>query len=140
MARAIASSRGARFRVLELAEQVILQRQLHVVGDFRGALVIVAPRVGAGAAFVPRVFDDFGFDGDFGCRLRVDALLFRHRMRFERFESAGGLVLVHGLEHHVAFELFADVRLQLQCRHLQEADSLLQLRGHGELLTQLQLQ
>ena len=61
-------------------------------------------------------------------------------MRFERLESAGGLVLIDGLEHHVAFELFADVRLQLQRRHLQEADGLLQLRGHGELLTQLQLQ
>ena len=61
-------------------------------------------------------------------------------MRFESFEGAGGLVLVDRLEHHIVFELFADVRLQLQCRHLQEADSLLQLRGHGELLTQLQLQ
>ena len=44
------------------------------------------------------------------------------------------------LETNVMLELFADVRLQLQCRHLQEADGLLQLRGHGELLTQLQLQ
>ena len=55
-------------------------------------------------------------------------------------DVSGGFVLVHGLEYHVAFELFADVRLKLQRRHLQEADGLLQLRGHGELLTQLQLQ
>ena len=61
-------------------------------------------------------------------------------MRLECFEAAGGLVFVDRLEHDVAFELLADVRLQLQCRHLQEADRLLQLRGHGELLTQLQLQ
>jgi hypothetical protein len=32
------------------------------------------------------------------------------------------------------------VGLQLQRRQLQEADSLLQLRGHGQLLTQLELQ
>ena len=126
--------------VFELADQVVLQRQRGVVGDFGGALVVVAPGIGAGAAFAPVVFDDFGFDDDFGCRLRIDALLFRHRMRFERFERAGGFVFVHGLEHDVAFELLADVRLQLQRRHLQEADRLLQLRGHRQLLTQLQLQ
>ena len=119
--------------VFELADQVILQRQLRVVGDFGGALVVIAPGIGAGAALAPGVFDDFGFDDDFGCRLRIDALLFRHRMRFERFERAGGFVFVHGLEHDVAFELLADVRLQLQRRHLQEADRLLQLRGHREL-------
>ena len=60
--------------------------------------------------------------------------------QIERLELPGGLVLVHGLEHDVALELFADVRLQLQRRHLQEADGLLQLRGHGQCLTQLQLQ
>jgi hypothetical protein len=127
-------------RVFELRDQVILQRYLRVVGNFSRALVVVAPGIGAGAALAPGVFDDFGFDGDFGLRLGIDALLFRHRMRFECFEGAGGLVFVDRLEHDIAFELFADVRLQLQCRHLQEANRLLQLRGHGELLTQLQLQ
>jgi len=105
-----------------------------------GAFVIVAPGIGSGTALGPGVFDDFGFDGDLGLGRRIDAFLLRHRMWLERFERAGGLVLVDGLQHHVAFELLADVRLQLQCRHLQEADRLLQLRGHGELLTQLQLQ
>ena len=61
-------------------------------------------------------------------------------VRFERLELPGGLVLIDGLEHHVAFELLADVCLQLESRHLQEADSLLQLRGHRQCLTQLQLQ
>ena len=126
--------------VFELSDEVILQRKLRIVGDFGGALVVIAPGIGARAAFAPVVFDDFGFDRDFGSSLRVDALLLRHRMRFERFESAGGFVFVHGLEHDVAFELFADVRLQLQRRHLQEADGLLQLRGHRQCLTQLQLQ
>ena len=126
--------------VFELPDEMILQRQRGVVGDFGGALVVVAPGVGARAAFAPVVFDDLGFDGDFGSRLRVDALLLRHRMGFERFELAGGFVFVHGLEHDVAFELLADVRLQLQRRHLQETNGLLQLRGHGQRLTQLQLQ
>ena len=119
---------------------MILQRQRGVVGNFGGALIVIAPGVGARAAFAPVVFDDLGFDSHFGRRLRVDALLLRHRMGFERFELAGGFVFVHGLEHDVAFELFADVRLQLECGHLQETDSLLQLRGHGQCLTQLQLQ
>ena len=72
--------------VFELADEVILQRERGVVGDFGGALVVIAPGIGARAAFAPVVFDDLGFDGDFGSRLRVDALLLRHRMRFERFE------------------------------------------------------
>ena len=48
--------------------------------------------------------------------------------------------LVHGLEHHVRLEQLADVGLQLEGGQLQEPDRLLQLRGHGQLLTQLQLQ
>src|SRR5205823_1515731 len=56
------------------------------------------------------------------------------------FESARALGLLRGLEHHVRFEELADVRLQLERRQLQEPDRLLQLRGHGQLLTQLQLQ
>ena len=37
-------------------------------------------------------------------------------------------------------EQLADMRLQLERGQLQESDGLLQLRGHGQLLTQLQLQ
>ena len=58
----------------------------------------------------------------------------------EGLERARGLGLFHGLEHDVAFEQFADVRLQFERGHLQEADGLLQLRGHRQLLTQLELQ
>ena len=126
--------------VFELADQMVLQRKGGVVGDFGGTLVVIAPGIRSGAALAPVVFDDFGFDDDFRCRLRIHALFFRHRMRFERLERAGGFVFVHGLEHDVAFELLADVRLQLQRRHLQEADRLLQLWGHRQRLTQLQLQ
>ena len=55
-------------------------------------------------------------------------------------EGAGGLGLLHRLEHHIALEQLADVRLQLECGQLQKPDRLLQLRGHRQLLTQLQLQ
>ena len=44
------------------------------------------------------------------------------------------------LEHDVALEQLADVGLQLERGQLQEADGLLQLRGHRQLLTQLELQ
>ena len=71
---------------------------------------------------------------------RVDAVLLGHGMGFESFERARGVVLVHGLEHDVVFELLTDVGLELERGHLQEADSLLQLRGHRQRLTQLQLQ
>ena len=142
IARAMARSRGARLAYSSCADQVILQRELGVVGDFRGALVVVAPAVGAGAALAPGFLDDLRIDGDrdLGLSLRIHALLFGHGVRLERLETARRFVLLDGLEHDVGFELFADVRLQLQRRHLQEADGLLQLRGHGELLTQLQLQ
>ena len=53
------------------------------------------------------------------------------------FEAAG---LVLGLEHHVALERFADLRLEFEDRQLQQADGLLQLRGHRELLAESELQ
>ena len=52
--------------------------------------------------------------------------------------QAPGLVL--GLEHHVALERFADLRLEFEDRQLQQADGLLQLRGHRELLAKFELQ
>jgi hypothetical protein len=55
-------------------------------------------------------------------------------------QGAVGSLPPHRLEHHIGFEELADVRLQLKSRQLQEPDRLLQLRGHRELLTQLQLQ
>ena len=58
----------------------------------------------------------------------------------ERLEGPGDLGLFHGLEHHVALEQLADVRLELERGQLQKPDRLLQLRGHRQLLTQLQLQ
>jgi hypothetical protein len=52
--------------------------------------------------------------------------------------QARGLIL--GLEHHVALERLADLCLEFEDRQLQQADGLLQLRGHRELLAKFELQ
>ena len=52
----------------------------------------------------------------------------------------GGLGLLVRLEHDVALEKFADMRLKLERGQLEESDGLLQLRGHRQLLTQPELQ
>ena len=49
------------------------------------------------------------------------------------------LVLL-GLEHDVGLERLLDLRLQLEHGQLQQLDRLLQLRGHRQLLTELELQ
>ena len=53
---------------------------------------------------------------------------------------AGAVGLLVRLEHDIAFEQLADVRLQLEGGQLQQPDGLLQLRGHGQRLTQPELQ
>ncbi len=50
------------------------------------------------------------------------------------------MALLHRLQHDVGLEELADMRLQLEGGQLQEPDRLLQLRGHRQLLTQLELQ
>jgi len=76
----------------------------------------------------------FGLGGGRGLRLAVVAarLCGRHFVGrgAEGLEALRGLGVLVGLEHHVGFEQFADVRLQFQGRHLQQADGLLQLRRH----------
>src|SRR5262249_15911891 len=72
-------------------------------------------------------------------------LLFRLRLRgglrqLGSLERAGLVGLLDRLQHDVRFEQLADVRLQLESWQLQKANGLLQLRGHGQVLTQLELQ
>ena len=62
-------------------------------------------------------------------------------LRVRGFERAGDLgKLIERLEHDVALERLADVRLQVECGQLQKANRLLELRGHRQLLTQPELQ
>jgi hypothetical protein len=69
-------------------------------------------------------------------RLRTGLLV---RRGTEGFEAGQRVGLFVGLEHDVAFEQLVDVRLQFDGRHLQQADGLLQLRRHRQLLTHAQL-
>jgi hypothetical protein len=61
----------------------------------------------------------------------------RFERRLTRLQAAG---LLLGLQHHIGFERLADLRLEFQDRQLQQADGLLQLRGHGQLLAESELQ
>ena len=142
MARAIASCARLELRQLQLPEQVFLQGLAGRIGEFLLPVVVVAApgRLGgADAVLAPAVIQhldrrsraassgDSSGSGVAGVlqRAAVEALL---------------MAIVHRLEHHVGLEQLADVRLQLQGGQLQEPDRLLQLRGHRQLLTQLELQ
>ena len=52
------------------------------------------------------------------------------------FVLRGRLRLVGQLQHEVRLQRLLDLELQVQRRQLQQADGLLQLRRHGELLTE----
>ncbi len=55
---------------------------------------------------------------------------------------AGGraCALILELEHEIRLERLLDLHLQLHSGELQQADSLLQLRGHRQMLTQAELE
>jgi len=122
---------------------VFLQGLAGVVREFLLAIVVVAVpgRLGgADALLTTTIVDDLD-----GVALFALALLFGLRLRGRLrhlgcFESAGLVGLLDRLQHDVRFEQLTDVRLQLESGQLQKADGLLQLRGHGQLLTQTELQ
>ncbi len=61
--------------------------------------------------------------------------------RLDGFAFGGGnLSLLVRLEHHVRIQRVLDFRLQIERRHLQQPNGLLQLRRHRELLPDSQLQ
>ena len=126
-------------RQFELPEQMVAQRLAARVGELLLAILIAtaaAPGIlGRAHRLVgPAVIDDLdrrfldrrgGFRRGFGAR--------------EGLVSAALGVLIL-LEHDVRLEQFADMRLQLDGRQLQQADGLLQLRRHRQLLSELELQ
>ena len=128
-------------RELELPRQVLLQGLCALIGEFLGAIFVSTPGClrRTGALFCPRVVGDLDFRGrlrlaHFRCLLGVVGRC--------RLETAGRSLrhFVQRLEHHVVFERFADVSLEVKRRQLQKADRLLELRGHRQLLTQPELQ
>jgi hypothetical protein len=147
----------ARFELgqLQLPQQVVLQRLAGGISEFLLALVIVVvPRGfrGADTLFAPALVDHL--DGvvflaalrRFGLLalanpIEVVLLVGRDRgVTVSGFERPGALGILRGLEHHICFEQLANVSLKFEGGELQEPDRLLQLRGHGQLLTQLELQ
>ena len=120
---------------------MLAQRLAALVGEVALALLVVlgAAGIAAGAGAVgPGLVDDLDLDAAF-------VLGHRLRGRGHRRERGAELDLVIGvglllLEHDVALEHLGEVRLQVERRHLQEADGLLQLRRHRQRLTQLELQ
>ena len=65
-----------------------------------------------------------------------DALVVLLESGFAGFRGLDDRSLVLGLEHHVGLEGFPDLGLQFQNRELQQANRLLQLGRHRELLTE----
>ncbi len=128
---------GRELRQLELPKQVFTQRLAGGVGDVLLPLVVArAPGIfgRTDALVVPGVVDDLDVDGGLG-RGRLAA----HLGGGQRLEG-GGFGLLVLLEHDVAFERLADVRLQFDGRQLQQAYGLLQLRCHRQRLAQAELQ
>jgi hypothetical protein len=76
----------------------------------------------------------FGFRfGSFGGGLRWCSVL---EWRLDAVASLKTADLVLRLQHDVGFECLANLSLQFEDRQLKQAYGLLQLRGHGELLTE----
>ena len=137
---------------LELPQQVLVQGLAAPVRQLHRAVVIAVPgsRLGGrGTVALPVVGRGFGGlavrvgVGRCECRLaerlfsnvrRAGAHLVRFRLQGDALQRLDLVAVVLGFEHHVLFERLPNLLLQLQRRQLQQADCLLQLRSHGELL------
>ena len=98
---------------LELPQQVLLQRLAARVGVLLLAFLVVAAAPGglgrADAVLAPALVENL--DAVLGAAFGALGLLGRGH---DRLEGAGALGFLHGLEHHVRFEEFTDVSLQLE--------------------------
>ena len=64
------------------------------------------------------------------------------RLAVGRFRLVGAVAqgpFLFRLQHQVGFQGLLDLLTQLQCRELQQLDGLLQLRCHGEMLSEAKL-
>ncbi len=140
----IAVVRASRFVELELPEQMIAQRLLGAVRVLDGRARIGALRR-LGRPRLLRVLPlRFRCNGNLGLGLglgvgEVLGVVGLGRSRLRVTVLGRGLRLLD-LEHDVLVERRLDLRLQLHDRQLQQANGLLELRRHGQLLRQPQLQ
>ncbi len=134
--------RGRQPRELELPQEVVAQRAARFVGELELALAGTGPgRLGFRSARLgPVVADlDHGFGG-FAAPLV--AVLGRRGRRLARrcIERPGRFEVLVRLEHHVGLERLQHLGLQFDRRQLQQADGLLQLRRHRQLLPDPELE
>ncbi len=126
---------------LELPDQVLVQVAVAVVGEFERAIVVVlgsavARRRGGLGPRVLHLHHDFV--GLRAVGLAVVSVFAGGRRLVERREV--DLFFLLGLQHHVAFEGFLELRLEFEHGELQQPDRLLQLGRHRQLLAELELQ
>jgi len=117
---------------------VLVQVALALVGELERPVVVVrsAAVPGRRRGLGPGILHlDDDLVGRFDDAIVVLALW---RRLVERGEV--DLLLFLGLEHHVALERLEDLGLQFEDGQLQQTDGLLELRRHGQLLTELELQ
>ncbi len=143
---------GREFGEFELFDQLFLQRLTMLIAEVAAAVVVAGPGgVGRPAGLLaPSLVGDFDFGlfaliGGDGVAVEFGVLLLDHG-HFFALAFAHGIrrgvqgEFVLGLEHDVRLEGLADMSLQVQRGQLQQADRLLQLRRHGELLADAKLQ
>ncbi len=115
---------------------MLLQRLAGGVGELLLPFIVVAVPGGLGRAdalLAPTLVQDLY--GAFLGALRDLGL-----RDFHSLEQTGGLGFFHRFEHHIGLEQLPDMGLELECGQLQKPNCLLQLRGHRQGLTQLELQ
>jgi hypothetical protein len=123
---------------LELPDQVLVQVALALVAELERAVIVVlgAAIAGGRGGLGPRILH---LDHDLVARRGLLVVLALRRGRVDRGEVERLLVLL-GLEHHVALERLEHLGLELEHGQLQQPDGLLELRRHRQLLTELELQ
>ncbi len=139
---------GGQLGEFQLLDELLLQRLAVLVAEITAAIVIAGPgSVGRPAGLLaPRLVGNFDLRSFALLRRRADAvqrgifLIQPNRQFFAVAHRIGHLGLVLALEHHIGLERLAHMGLQVERRQLQQPDRLLQLRGHGQLLTDAKLQ
>ncbi len=132
----------------QLFDQLLLQGLAVLIAEIAAAIVIagIVSVGGAAGLFAPGLIGDLHLGGFALIRRRADAIQFGifliepNRQFFALARRIRRLRLFLALQHHVGLEGLADMRLQVERRKLQQSNRLLQLRRHGQLLTDAKLQ
>ena len=137
-------------RQVQLPQQVILQRLFSSVA-FGSVEVVVRTRLGRRRRLkdvVPRTVDRQLFRHLFGERVAVAGQLAKLFIRCRRSVSSSSpfdasaaafvVIVFDEFEHRIRFDGLLNLQAQIERRQLQQADRLLQLRRHRQLLAELE--